>query len=63
MHLPRTRLLVILTLVLAGLSVAPAAPEKSSKPSPLAEARIASTFLFNVFTWAAIVDSKVTRIW
>ncbi len=67
MHSPRTRLLVIFTLVLAGLSVAPAAPEKSSKPSPLAEARYQAAMEQYELTWSyyqqARIDSFQVYYW
>jgi hypothetical protein len=71
MRSPRRCPLVILTLLLAGLSVAPAAPEVPAKPSPLAEARYQAaeqqfeiiwsyfqqnrTDSFQVYVWSRLV--------
>jgi hypothetical protein len=71
MHSPRRRRLVALTVLFAGLSVAPAAPQEPVKPSPLAEARYQAaqkqfeiiwsyykqdrTDSFQVYVWSRLV--------
>jgi len=66
MHSPHSRPLVCLTLLLAGLSTAPAAPEPA-KPSPLAEARYRAAVAQYEITWSyyqqARIDSYQVYVW
>jgi uncharacterized membrane protein YccC len=68
MRTSRRRTLVSLTLLLAGLSVAPAAPEKEpARPSPLAEARYRAAVEQYEITWSyyqqARIDSYQVYLW
>jgi hypothetical protein len=58
---------VVLTLVLAGLSVAPAAPDDPPRPSPLAEARYQAAVKQYEITWSyyqqARIDSYQVYVW
>ena len=70
MQSPRSRPMAILTLVLAGLSIAPASPTASStaaNPSPLAEARYRSALKQYEITWSyyqqARIDSYQVYVW
>jgi hypothetical protein len=58
---------VIVTLVLAGLSIAPAAPNDPPKPSPLAEARYQAALKQYEITWSyyqqARIDSFQVYVW
>jgi hypothetical protein len=67
---PRRRPLVVLTLLLAGLSVAPAAPmvpKEPAKPSPLAEARYRAAVRQYEITWSyyqqARIDTYQVYVW
>jgi hypothetical protein len=71
MHPPRRRRLVALTLLFAGLAIAPAAPQEPARPSPLAVARYQAaekqfeiiwsyykqdrTDSFQVYVWSRLV--------
>lgn len=70
MSSPRRRPLAFLTLLLAGLSVAPAAPpapQEAAKPSPLAEARYRAAVKQFEVTWSyyqqARIDSFQVYVW
>ncbi len=58
---------VVVTLVLAGFSIAPAAPSDPPKPSPLAEARYQSALKQYEITWSyyqqARIDSYQVYVW
>ncbi len=58
---------VALTLVLAGLSIAPAAPDDRPKPLPLAEARYRAAVKQYEITWSyyqqARIDSYQVYVW
>jgi hypothetical protein len=58
---------VFLTLVLAGLSIAPAAPNDPPKPSPLADARYQAAVKQYEITWSyyqqARIDSYQVYVW
>ncbi len=64
---PRSSRFVVLTLVLAGLSVAPAAPDDPPRPSPLAEARYQAAVKQYEITWSyyqqARIDSYQVYVW
>jgi hypothetical protein len=70
MRSSRSRPLVIGTLLLAGLSIAPAAPTASmtsAKPSPLAEARYRAAIKQYDITWSyyqqARIDTYQVYVW
>jgi hypothetical protein len=67
MRSPRRRHLAMLTVLLAGLSVAPAAPQAPAKPSPLAEARYQAALKQFEITWSyyqqARIDSFQVYYW
>ena len=58
---------VVVTMVLAGFSIAPAAPNDRPKPSPLAEARYRSALKQFEITWSyyqqARIDSYQVYVW
>lgn len=58
---------VIVTLVLAGFSIAPAAPNDPPKPTPLAEARYQAALKQYEITWSyyqqARIDSFQVYVW
>ena len=64
---PRRSPIVILGLVLAGLSIAPAAPDDPPKPTPLAEARYQAAVKQYEITWSyyqqARIDSYQVYVW
>ena len=64
---PRRSRFVVLCLVLAGLSIAPAAPDDPPKPLPLAEARYQAAFKQYEITWSyyqqARIDSYQVYVW
>jgi hypothetical protein len=64
---PRRSRFVVLGLVLAGLSIAPAAPDDPPKPSPLAEARYQAAVKQYEITWSyyqqARIDSYQVYVW
>ena len=64
---PRRSRFVILCLVLAGLSIAPAAPNDPPKPTPLAEARYQAAVKQYEITWSyyqqARIDSYQVYVW
>ena len=67
MHPPRRRRMVALTVLFAGLSVAPAAPPGPVKPSPLAEARYQAAEKQFEITWSYFqqdrTDSYQVYVW
>jgi hypothetical protein len=68
MPAPRRRTLASLTLLLAGLSVAPAQPPKvAPRPSPLAEARYQAALRQYEITWSyyqqARIDTYQVYLW
>ena len=50
---------VILSLILAALSVAPAAPDEPPQPSPLAEARYQAALKQYEVTWSYYQQSRI----
>ena len=67
MHSPSRGRFVVLTLVLAGLSIAPAAPDDPPKPSPLGDARYQAAVRQYEITWSyyqqARIDSYQVYVW
>ena len=67
MNSPRRRRFVILSLVLAFLSIAPAAPADAARPSPLAKARYQAALKQYEITWSyyqqARIDSYQVYVW
>jgi hypothetical protein len=64
---PRRSRFVAVCLLLAGLSIAPAAPDDPPKPTPLAEARYQSAVKQYEITWSyyqqARIDSYQVYVW
>jgi hypothetical protein len=64
---PRRSRFVILSIALAALSIAPAAPDRPPKPSPLAEARYQAALKQYEITWSyyqqARIDSYQVYVW
>src|SRR5262249_53924902 len=64
---PRRSRFVILSLVLAALSIAPAAPDDPPKPSPRAEARYQAALKQYEISWSyyqqARIDSYQVYVW
>jgi hypothetical protein len=67
MSWPRRSRFVIGSLVLAALSIAPAAPDEPPKPSPRAEARYQAALKQYEITWSyyqqARIDSYQVYVW